>query len=43
MLVCAVSRRQLSHMKQLVRMHDPNAFIIITEAREVLGNGFKAM
>lgn len=43
MLVCAVSRRQLSHMKQLIRMHDPDAFIIVTEAREVLGRGFKAM
>lgn len=43
MLVCAVSRRQLSHMKQLIRMHDPDAFIMVTEAREVLGRGFKAM
>lgn len=42
LLICAIGRRQLSHMKRLVRGCDPNAFIIVSEAREVFGNGFQS-
>lgn len=42
LLICAIGRRQLSHMKRLVLGCDPNAFIIVSEAREVFGKGFKA-
>ena len=42
LLICAIGRRQLSHMKRLVRGCDPNAFIIVSAAREVFGNGFQS-
>ena len=42
LLICAIGRRQLSHMKRLVRGCDPNACIIVSEAREVFGNGFQS-
>ena len=40
-LMCAVGRRDVVHVKQLVKKLDKNAFIIITNSREVLGVGFK--
>ena len=40
-LMCAVGRRDVVHVKQLVKKIDKNAFIIITNSREVLGVGFK--
>ena len=40
-LICAVSRRDVSNVKALVKNIDKTAFIIITNSREVLGVGFK--
>ncbi len=41
MLLCVVSPKQLPRLVHKVREIDKNAFIIVTEAREVLGEGFK--
>ena len=40
MLMCVVSNKQIVKLKELVAQIDPNAFIIISDAREVLGQGF---
>ena len=40
-LMCAISRRELAEIKYLTKKIDPNAFLIITNSREVLGVGFK--
>jgi uncharacterized membrane-anchored protein YitT (DUF2179 family) len=40
MLMCVVSGRELVQLKQLVYALDKNAFIIVAEVREVLGEGF---
>lgn len=40
-LVCAVSRRDVYKIKELALRIDKKSFIIITNAREVLGKGFK--
>lgn len=40
-LLCAVARGDLSRLKQIVNKVDPKAFIIISNAREVFGKGFK--
>ena len=40
-LMCVVSRRQLISVRQIAKAIDPEAFIIITNAREVFGKGFK--
>ena len=40
-LMCAVRRNDIGNIKELIREIDKNAFIIITNSREVLGYGFK--
>ena len=39
-LMCAVTRNDITSVKQLVKKIDENAFIIVTNSREVLGMGF---
>jgi len=39
-VLTAVKRQQLAELKQLVVEIDPNAFIIVQEAHQVLGDGF---
>ncbi len=39
-LLTAVKRQQLAELKELVTQIDPNAFIIMQEAHQVLGDGF---
>jgi uncharacterized membrane-anchored protein YitT (DUF2179 family) len=36
-----ISRREIDDLKAIVRSIDPKAFIIVSEVREVLGEGFK--
>lgn len=40
-LMCVVSQSEINHLKHLVQETDPGAFVIVTEANEVLGEGFK--
>ncbi|MEG0806080.1 MAG: YitT family protein [Lachnospiraceae bacterium] len=40
MLYCVVSKKEVVWLKDLVMEIDPNAFVIVTDAREVLGEGF---
>ncbi len=40
LILCVVSRMQVTALKAIVRQEDPDAFIFITEAHETLGEGF---
>lgn len=40
-LLSAIKKRQAAELKQLVMEIDPDAFIILQEAHQVLGDGFK--
>ncbi len=40
-LLCAVRAHEITALKKLVREVDPNAFLIATGAKEVVGKGFK--
>ena len=40
-LLCAASRGDVSKVKQTAKKIDPQSFIIIANAREVVGLGFK--
>lgn len=40
-LMCAASRGDVSRVKQVAKKIDPKSFIIIANAREVVGLGFK--
>ena len=39
-LFCVVSRKDIAQLKELVVGHDAQAFVIVSDAREVLGEGF---
>lgn len=41
-LMCAFKQRQIVELKALVKGLDPDAFVIVCNAYEVLGDGFKA-
>lgn len=40
-LLCAIKKQQLPELKDLVAELDPNAFVILQDAHQVLGDGFK--
>jgi len=40
-VLTAVKRQQLTQLKQLIMDTDPNAFVIVHEAHQVLGDGFR--
>ncbi len=42
-LYCVVARGEVSILKRLVQSIDPRAFVVITEASEVLGEGFRTL
>ena len=39
-LMCVIRKGELIRLKKLIYKTDPDAFVIISEAREVMGNGF---
>lgn len=40
MLLCIVSKKETPVLKEIVKEKDPQAFVVITDAREILGEGF---
>jgi uncharacterized membrane-anchored protein YitT (DUF2179 family) len=42
-LFCAVSRAEVGQLKAIVREIDPSAFVVIGQAHEALGEGFKPL
>lgn len=40
MLFCVVAKKEIVRLKDLAKGCDPNAFVIVTDVREVLGEGF---
>jgi uncharacterized membrane-anchored protein YitT (DUF2179 family) len=42
-LLCAVSRAEVNPIKAIVHEADPQAFVVIGEAYEAFGEGFKAL
>jgi len=40
MLLCAVDKKEVVALMDIVDKNDPKAFMIVTDAREVLGEGF---
>jgi uncharacterized membrane-anchored protein YitT (DUF2179 family) len=43
MLYCVITRSEVSVLKSLVLEADPDAFIVIGQAHEVLGEGFRPL
>jgi uncharacterized membrane-anchored protein YitT (DUF2179 family) len=42
-LYVVVSRAQVTRLKRLISERDPHAFVVVSEAHEVLGEGFRPM
>lgn len=40
-LMCVVKKYEISKLKAIIRQTDVAAFVVVSDAREVLGNGFK--
>lgn len=40
-ILCAMSKRQLPHLRRLVRSNDPGALVIVLDFNEVYGTGFQ--
>lgn len=40
-LMCAVGRRDIANIKKMIKKIDKEAFVVVTNCREVLGMGFK--
>lgn len=40
LLYCVVSKKEIVRLKEIVARYDPNAFMIVSEAKEVFGEGF---
>jgi len=41
MIMCVIDRSQIYALRNIINDHDPDAFFILTDAREVIGLGFK--
>ena len=39
-LMCVIKHRQITDLREIVKSIDPGAFFIVTDARDVFGNGF---
>ena len=40
-IMVVVRKTEFFKLKTLVHSHDPNAFIVVTEAGEIIGEGWK--
>jgi len=43
MLICAVRTSEIAKVTKIIKLHDSNPFIIVSEASEVFGEGFKPL
>ena len=41
MILCVVKKRQAPDLEELVKEEDPHAFMILTNADEIYGEGYK--
>ena len=42
-LLCVISRSEITAFKRILREEDENAFVIIVEAHEAIGDGFSVL
>ncbi len=42
-IMCAIRRNEAYKIRELIRKVDPNAFIIVSDASEILGEGFRSI
>jgi uncharacterized membrane-anchored protein YitT (DUF2179 family) len=42
-LICALTVREVHNLKHAVVKEDPNAFVVVSSAHEILGRGFNPL
>jgi uncharacterized membrane-anchored protein YitT (DUF2179 family) len=42
-LICALTVTEVHNLKFAVNKEDPNAFVVVTAAQEILGRGFNPL
>ena len=42
-IMCVIKRPQISELKRLVKGIDEHAFVVVTDAKNVFGNGFESI
>ena len=42
-LLCVVKKQEMPKVKEIVKQCDPNAFVLLSDVREVLGEGFEPL
>ena len=40
MLLCAVSKKEIVELYDIIHKIDPSAFVIVSDVREIMGEGF---
>ena len=43
LLLCVAKRHEFSKIQRILKRRDPNAFVIVSDAAQIKGNGFKAL
>lgn len=43
MLMCALRRHEVTALRNIIYEYDPKAFVVVTDAGEIIGEGFKAI
>lgn len=38
--MCVIKKRQITDLRKIIKAVDPSAFFIVTDAKDVFGNGF---
>ncbi|MBR4029860.1 MAG: DUF2179 domain-containing protein, partial [Clostridia bacterium] len=41
MLLCVIHKNQIVKLKSIIEKHDSNAFVIVSNVTEVIGEGFR--
>jgi uncharacterized membrane-anchored protein YitT (DUF2179 family) len=42
-IMCVIKRQQISEIRRIIRNIDDNAFFIVSDAKNVFGNGFESI
>ena len=43
MILCVVNKQQLTHARKIINEVDPKAFVIVTDAYDAFGEGWKPL
>ncbi len=42
-LICVARRHEFTKIKRVIKSIDPTAFVVVSDAKEIIGNGFKGL